>query len=45
MKSRKISIDMFEASIHNDSIRAIYWDFESFLTAVNCSLDALARVA
>lgn len=43
-KANKASIEIFETSYDDLHSRAIYWDFEAFLTAVNCSLDALARV-
>ncbi len=36
--------NLFSTETDDITSRAIYWDFESYLTAVNCSLDALARV-
>lgn len=34
----------FEFAISNKSIFAMYWDFESFLSAINTALDILARI-
>jgi hypothetical protein len=36
--------NLFSTETDDITSRAIYWDFESYLTAVNGSLDALARV-
>lgn len=36
--------DLFETSFDNRLSWAIYWDSEAYLAAVNCSLNALARV-
>ena len=34
----------FEYAIANQNVQRIYWDFESFLSEVNVSLDLLARI-
>ena len=36
---------MFSTAIGNEKVSRIYWDFESFLSAINISLDLLARIA
>ena len=37
--------NLFSMSTSNVRVQRIYWDFESFLSAVNTALDLLARVA
>jgi hypothetical protein len=43
-RSRSEGRDIWEIGSDHAQTREIYFDFEAFLTAVNCSLDALARV-